>query len=76
MIMAFLLALSVLLVIFVLLVAALSISKAINSVFLGLFGNLYVFVKLYCIVKKLILVGIIWKLFKNEKAKKADEKAD
>ena len=75
MIMTFLLALAVLLVIFIFLVACFSISKAINSIFFGLFGNLFVVVKLFCLVKKLILIGIVWKLLKKDKAKKTDEKA-
>ena len=74
-----LIAIVVLLGVLIILGAGLWISKAINGVFLGLFGNLYVLVKVFCIIKKIIIIGIIFKLLKREKVKKAeneDEKAD
>ena len=77
MLLMFLLAVIVLLAIFIILAVSLSVSKAINGVFFGLFGNLFVVVKVFCWLKKIFLIGIILKLLsKEKKAKEADEKAD
>lgn len=67
----FLLALIVLLGIFIVLAVTLSISKAINGVFMGLFGNVYVVVKVFCWIKKIFVVGLILKLLSN--CKKAEK---
>lgn len=63
-----------LLTIFAILAVSLAVSKAVNGFFFGIFGNAYVVVKLLCWLKKIFLIGIIFKLIKGEKAKKA--KAD
>lgn len=54
---------------------ALAVSKAINGIFFSMFGNIFVIVKILVWIKKIILIGLIFKLFSMEKAKKA-EKAD
>ncbi|MBP5461566.1 MAG: hypothetical protein J6Y20_05510 [Lachnospiraceae bacterium] len=77
MLLMFLLTVLVLLGIFIVLAACLTISKAINGVFLGMFGNLFYIVKTFCILKKIIIIGIIFRLFSMEKRqRKANEKAD
>ena len=70
-----LLAVAVLIGIIAFLGISLVISKAINGFFFGIFGNLFVLVKIFTWIKKIVIIGIIVKLFSMEKAKKA-EKAD
>ena len=73
MIIVALLAVLVLLAIIIILGASLAISKAVNGVFLGLFGNLFWVVKAFCIVKKIVIIGIIIRLFSMEKKLRKDK---
>lgn len=73
MLMILLIAMAVILGIVVILGLSLMISKAINGIFFSIFGNLYFLVRLIVIIKKFIIVGLIFKLFKKEKGEKAEK---
>jgi len=70
MILMFLLGIVILLAVFAVLMVLLTISKCINGFFFDIFGGAFVVVKLLCWLKKLIVVGLIIKLY--QKSKKAD----
>lgn len=70
MVMLFLLAVIVLFVLFAGLLLALSISKTINGIFFGFCPWLFWIVKTIAIVKNIVLVTIIYKLCKKDKAEK------
>lgn len=76
MLILFMLAVAILIGIIAFLGISLMISKAINGFFFGIFGNLFVLVKVFTWVKNIVIIGLIFKLFSMEKAKKAEEKAD
>ena len=68
MLLMLLLVVVILLGIFIVLAGWLAISRAINGVFFGLFGNLYVVVKIFAWLKNILFILIIVKLLKKEKA--------
>ena len=64
----------ILIAVFLILTVSLAVSKAVNGFFFGIFGNLFLVVKLFQWIKKIFLIGIIIKLFSIERKQKKLEK--
>lgn len=73
MLLILLLAVIVLLAVFCVMAVSLTISKAINGFFFGIFGNIYTVVKIFTWIKKIFVILIIYKLFRTEKKLKTDK---